>query len=112
MSHQKVGVNIDREDFMTKIRGVPVFPSHIEFILSEFPVLTGKCQILVDKRTPSQEAGLKVELSEAVLQAAQKALRQEIVEAVKNRVGVTFNDLVFVPKGTFEGKYLKAIVTH
>jgi len=89
-----------------------VFPSHIEFILNEFPVLTGKCQILVDKRTPSQEAGLKVELSEAVLQAAQKALRQEIVEAVKNRVGVTFNDLVFVPNGTFEGKYLKAVVTH
>jgi phenylacetate-CoA ligase len=112
MSHQKVGVNIDREDFMTKIRGVPVFPSHIEFILNEFPVLTGKCQILVDKRTPSQEASLKVELNEAVLQAAQKALRQEIVEAVKNRVGVTFNDLVFVPKGTFEGKYLKAVVTH
>jgi hypothetical protein len=65
----------------------------------------------VDKRTPSQEAGLKVELSDAVPQAAQKALRQEIVEAVKNRVGVTFNDLAFVPKGTFDGKYLKAVVT-
>jgi phenylacetate-CoA ligase len=111
MSHPKVGVDIDREDFMTKIRGVPVFPSHVEYILGEFPVLTGKCQILVDKRTPSQEAGLKVELSEAVPQATQKALRQEIVEAVKNRVGVTFNDLAFVPKGTFDGKYLKAVVT-
>lgn len=111
MSHPKVGIAIDREDFMTKIRGVPVFPSHVEFILSEFPSLTGNCQILVDKRTPSQEASLKVEVNEVLSQAAQKALKQEIVEGVKNRVGVTFNDLVFVSKGTFEGKYRKTVVT-
>jgi phenylacetate-coenzyme A ligase PaaK-like adenylate-forming protein len=111
MCHPRVGVDVDREDFMTKVRGVPVFPSHVEFILAEFPVLTGRCQILVDKRTPSQEAGLRVELRDAVSQAEQRVLRQEIVEAVRNRVGVTFNDLAFVPNGTFEGKYAKTVVT-
>jgi phenylacetate-CoA ligase len=110
MCHPKVGVDIEREDFMTKIRGVPVFPSHVEFILGEFPALTGKCQIVVDKRTPSQEASLRVELREAVSQAGQRVLRQQIVEAVRNRIGVTFNDLVFVPTGTFESKYAKTVV--
>lgn len=111
MCHPKVGVEIDREDFMTKIRGVPVFPSHVEFILNEFPLLTGRCQILVDKRTPSQEASLKVELSGTINMAGLKVLRQDIIEAVKNRVGVTFNDLTFVPNGTFESKYVKTVVT-
>jgi len=111
MCHPKVGVDIEREDFMTKVRGVPVFPSHVEVILGEFPVLTGRCQILVDKRTPSQEAALRVELREAVSQGEQRVLRQGIVEAVRNRVGVTFNDLTFVPKGAFEGKYAKTVVT-
>jgi phenylacetate-CoA ligase len=111
MCHPRVGVDVDREDFMTKVRGVPVFPSHVEFILAEFPVLTGRCQILVDKRTPSQEAGLRAELRDAVSPAEQRVLRQEIVEAVRNRVGVTFNDLAFVPKGTFGGKYAKTVVT-
>jgi phenylacetate-CoA ligase len=111
MCHPKVGVDVDREDFMTKVRGVAVFPSHVEYILGEFPALTGRCQVLVDKRTPSQEAGLRVELGGAVSQPEQRMLRQEIVEAVKNRVGVTFNDLTFVPKGTFDGKYSKSVVT-
>ena len=111
MSHPRVSADIDREDFMAKIRGVPVFPSHVEFILGEFQGLTGNCQMLVDKRTPSQEAALKVEMRETLSQAVQKQLKGEIVEAVKNRVGITFNDLTFVPKGTFEGKFKKTVVT-
>jgi len=111
MVHPKIGIDIDREDFMTKIRGVPIFPSHVEFILNEFPELTGRCQIFVNKHTPRQEAAIKVELTETLPQAAQGALRKAIVDEVKNRIGITFNELVFVPKGTFEGKFKKTIVT-
>jgi phenylacetate-CoA ligase len=110
MAHPKVGIDIDREDFMVKIRGITVFPGHIEFILGKFSELTGKCQIIADKRTPKHEATLKVEANEVLSEVMQKSIREEIVEEIRNRVGVTFNEVVFVPNGTFEGKFRKTIV--
>jgi phenylacetate-CoA ligase len=110
MSHPRVGTEIDREDFMTKIRGVPVFPSQIEIILDRFPELVGNCQITVDKRTPQQEASLRVETRESLEQDDKRSLAFRIIEEVKNRVGVSFNDVVFVPAGTFDAKYRKSVV--
>ena len=110
MSHPRVGVDIDREDFMTKIRGVPVFPGQVELMLGRFSELTGKCQLIVDKRTPQHEASLKVEMQGSLSQVEKRTIARAIVEEVKNRVGVTFNDVVFVPSGTFEAKYKKALV--
>jgi phenylacetate-coenzyme A ligase PaaK-like adenylate-forming protein len=94
---------------MAKIRGVPVFPTHVEFILSEFPELTGRCQIIADKRTPKQDATLKVETREVLSQASQKSLREAVVNEIKNRIGITFNELIFVSPGTFEDKFKKTI---
>jgi phenylacetate-CoA ligase len=110
MSHPKVGVNIDREDFMAKIRGVAVFPGHLEAILNQYPELTGKCQIIVDKRTPKQEAALKVETSRPLSEKARKSIKEKLIEEVRNRVGVTFNEVFFVPNGTFGGKFRKTVV--
>lgn len=110
MAHPKVGVDIEREDFMAKIRGVAVFPGHVEAILSKFPELTGRCQIIVDKRTPKQEATLKVEMGRVLSEAAKESFREKIVEEIKNRVGITFNEVIFVPKGSFEGKFRKTVV--
>lgn len=110
MSHPKIEVNIDREDFMTKIRGTAVFPSQIECILNGFPELTGRCQIIIDKRTPRQEAVLKVEANKELVEATLNSLRKEVVSEIKNRIGVTFNEVVFVPLGTFSDKYAKASV--
>jgi phenylacetate-CoA ligase len=110
MAHPKISADIDREDFMVKIRGVSVFPSHIEYILGEAPSLTGLCQIVVDKRTPSQELTLKVETIRSMLPKEEKALKTQIVDQIKNRVGITISDLVFVPKGTLEGKFPKTVV--
>lgn len=110
MSHPKVGVDIDRTDFMAKIRGVIVYPGHVEAILSGFPELTGRCQIIVDKRTPKQEATLKVEMSKVPSEVVQKSVKEKLIEEVKNRVGVTFNEVIFVPNGSFEGKFRKTIV--
>jgi len=109
MSHPRVNADIDREDFMIKVRGVSVFPSHVEFILSEFPMLTGNGQIVVDKRTPSQDVVLNVETTRPISSGEKRILKTQIADQVKNRVGVTLSDLVFVPKGTFEGKFQKAI---
>src|SRR5690606_28592083 len=33
LTHPTISADIDREDYMTKIRGVTVFPSNIEFLL-------------------------------------------------------------------------------
>jgi len=110
MSHPKISADIDREDFMTKVRGVPLFPSQVEFILAEFPELTGRCQIIVDKSTPRQEAVLKVETKGDLGKDRSRFLAKEIVNEVKNRIGVTFNDVIFVSPGTFGGKYVKSKV--
>lgn len=110
MSHPKIEVNIDREDFMTKIRGTAVFPSQIECILNGFPELTGRCQIIIDKRTPRQEAVLKVEANKGLVEATLNSLKKEVVSEIRNRIGVTFNEVVFVPLGTFSDKYAKASV--
>jgi phenylacetate-coenzyme A ligase PaaK-like adenylate-forming protein len=88
---------------------VPVFPSHVELILNEYTSLTGNCQVIVDKRTPSQDVVLKVEVAKTLSASEERLLKSRIVEQVKNRIGITPNDLVFVPKGTFEGKFQKTV---
>ena len=109
MSHPKVSADIDREDFMIKARGVPVFPSHVELILNEYSSLTGNCQVIVDKRTPSQDVVLKVEVAKILSASEERLLKSRIIEQVKNRIGITPNDLMFVPKGTYEGKFQKTV---
>jgi len=111
LSHPKISAEIDREDSMTKIRGVTIFPSHIEFLLSNFPGLTGKCQILVDKRTPRHETTLRVETNNTLPVGAEEPLKSNIIAEVKNRVGITFNEVVFIASGQLENKYKKVVVT-
>lgn len=110
MSHPKISSDIDREDFMTKIRGVTVFPSHVEFLLSKLEGLTGKCQIIVDKRTPKHVTSVRVETGINFSPASERLLKETIISEVKNRVGITFNEVVFVPEGQLESKFRKVIV--
>jgi len=109
LTHPKIGVDIDRKDFMVKIRGVPVFPSRLEFILRDFRELSGRAQILVDKRTPRQEVTLKVEERERLPEATRELLRQKIQREVKGDIGVTLNEVLFVPFGAFGEKMRKSI---
>ena len=110
MCHPRISADIDREDYMTKIRGVTVFPSHVEFLLGKFKELTGKCQIVVDKRTPKHETLVRVETADGLSKTIEASLSKEIIDDVKTRVGITLNEVVFVPKGEFEGKYPKVII--
>jgi phenylacetate-CoA ligase len=110
LCHPRISANIDREDYMTKIRGVTVFPSHVEFLLRRFNELTGKCQIIVDKRTPKHETMLKVETVCGLAQTAEEFLRKEIISDIKNRVGITLNEVIFVPPNQFKIKYPKLIL--
>ena len=110
LSHPKIGADIDREDFMTKIRGVTVFPSHVEFLLSRFPELTGKCQIIVDKRNPQHSTILRVEVGSDLSQAKERVVKEQVIADIKNRVGVSMNEVVFIPPGQLEGKFRKVVV--
>jgi phenylacetate-CoA ligase len=106
----KISADIEREDYMTKIRGVTVFPSHVEFLLGKYPELTGKAQMIVDKRTPSQDATLKVEVCGALPSSAQESLRRTLIVEIRNRIGITFDEVVFIPTGQLENKYRKVVV--
>jgi phenylacetate-CoA ligase len=105
-----ISASIDREDSMTKIRGVTVFPSHIEHLLTKIPQLTGRAQIIVDKRTPSQMATLRIETNTAIHQDIQEILKTEVILDIKTRVGVSFNEVIFIPTGELENKYKKVII--
>lgn len=110
MMHPKIGVDIDRKDFMVKVKGTVVFPSTLEYIFEKFEELTGRSQMVVDKRTPKQEAILKVEVRSEVPKITQGLLKRRIRYEIKSRIGVTVDDVIFVPFGTFEDKMKKSIV--
>ena len=110
MSHPKVGVDIDRVDYMMKVRGTPVFPSRFEFILGEFSELTGRNQVILDKRTPRQSVTLKAEMVKELPKATQDFLVGKIRLEVKNRVGITVDEVVLVPFGAFDEKFRKTII--
>lgn len=109
LNQPKVSAKIDRKDFMVKVKGTAIFPSTLEYILEEYDQLTGRSQIVVDKRTPRQEAVLKVETKDEISKSTQQILRQRIRKEIKSRIGVTIDDIVFVSEGTFEDKFQKSI---
>lgn len=110
LSHPTISADIDREDAMVKIRGVTVFPSHVEFLLTKFMGITGKCQIIVDKRTPSHETTLKVETTNSLSEEVQKALKQKIIAEIKTRIGIMPNEIVFISQGELENKFKKVLI--
>lgn len=108
--HPKISADIDREDCMTKIRGVTVFPSHIEALLCKHPEVTGKCQLIVDKRTPKHETTLKAETFTLLHLATKRQLKEEIIAEVKVRVGIGLNEVSFIDQGQLENKYKKTVI--
>jgi phenylacetate-CoA ligase len=108
--HPKISADIDRKDYMTKIRGVTVFPSHVEYLLGKFTELTGKSQIIVDKRTPKHETTLKVEVTCLLSPSSERALKEKITDEIKNRIGLNFNEVVLIPSGKLENKYPKVLI--
>ena len=110
LTHPKIGAQIDREDFMTKVRGTSLFPSQIELILEKVHAPPGRAQIIVDKRTPRQEATLRIETREGISDADQKSMKTTLRDHIKNSIGVTIDNIEFVPFGTFADKVKKTIV--
>jgi phenylacetate-CoA ligase len=110
LTHLKIGADIDREDFMIKLRGAPVFPSQIESILEQLKAPAGRIQVVVDKRTPRQEATLNIETNESLPESEQERMKASLRDHIKNRIGVTIDNIVFVPFGSFGDKIEKSVV--
>jgi len=110
LTHHKIGADIDREDFMVKVRGTSLFPSQVELILEQAQGLAGRIQIVVDKRTPRQECTLRIEPHENLSNAEQESIKTTLRDQIKNRVGITVDNISFVPFGTFGDKFEKTVV--
>lgn len=110
LTHPKISVNIDRKDFMVKVKGTPVFPSAFEKPLEKSAELTGRCQIVVDKRTPRQEITLKVEMSRDLSKMSREMLRNRIRRKIKSNIGITLDEILFVPFGDFKDKMKKSVI--
>jgi len=92
---------------MIKVRGTPVFPSGLEMALEKSAELTGRCQIIVDKRTPRQEVILKVETRRDLSKMSQELVENHIRREIKSKIGITLDGILFVPFGAFEDKMKK-----
>jgi len=78
--------------------------------VEEIPGLTGQIQIVLDKRQPSEVVTVKVETYEPLSEAVVHEVRGKILGYAKTYVGITINELEFVPNGTLGDKYRKGVV--
>lgn len=110
LTHPKISADIDRKDFMVKAKGTSIFPSAIETNLGDYVELTGRCQIIVDKRTPKQDVTLKVETKAELSAMNRELLSNRIERQIKSKIGITIDGISFVPFGTFDDKMKKTLV--
>jgi phenylacetate-CoA ligase len=106
----RIDANICREDFMVKVRGIPLFPGQIEHFVKDIPGLTGNIQIVLDKRLPSESIGLNIETDGGLSEEGSKDISGKILRYMKTFLGITVNNINFVPNGTFGDKFKKSVV--
>jgi len=64
----------------------------------------------VDRRTPKEYLTINVESDEYIPQTIDKSLCERIQRYVRIYIGITVDNINFVPKGTFGDKFQKSIV--
>ncbi|RTI49740.1 phenylacetate--CoA ligase [Thermus scotoductus] len=111
-THVRMGPILGRTDDMLIIRGVNVYPTQVEAVLSGIPEVEPYYQIVVRREGTLDEAELKVEVSEAFFQEiGRKALFDEVIEAdhrlhalrekvahkIKDSIGVSMKVTLLAP---------------
>ena len=113
-THRKIGRLLGRTDDMLIIRGVNVFPSQIEQVITEFPEIATQYQIILTTRGPLDHVELQVEtepdfpIDEV---RALEDLRSRLAAALKSNLQVAV-DIKFVEPKTIarsEGKAKRVI---
>jgi phenylacetate-CoA ligase len=111
-THVRMGPILGRTDDMLIIRGVNVYPTQVEAVLLEIPVVVPYYQIVVRREGTLDEAELKVEVSEDFFrEIGEKALSDEVIEAdhrlhalrekvahkIKDTIGVSMRVTLLAP---------------
>ncbi len=100
-----------RTDDMLIIRGVNVFPSDVEAVLTSIPELLPHYQVVVDRRRAMDVLEVQVEARTSLSPASSRALGRRVAAAVRDRLGLAAVVTVLPPKRLprSEGKALRVI---
>ena len=125
-THIKMGPVRGRADDMLIIRGVNVFPSQIEAVISELPEFSPHYQIVVSKQQTMDSVDVQVELNEKIYPGLTKemsdendatifqTLRHKLAKKIKDSIGLSMNVTIrnqnSVPRS--EGGKLNRVVDH
>jgi phenylacetate-CoA ligase len=114
MSHCRIKKILGRTDDMLKIRGICVFPSQIEEVLSGVEGVTPFYQLVVDREGSLDKLLVRVEVSENFksdrlidIVDLQKRLEEDIKETLSVAVGVELTEPKKLPRS--EGKAQRII---
>lgn len=114
MAHARIRKILGRTDDMLKIRGICVFPSQIEEVISNFEGLTPFYQLVVDREGPLDRLLVKVEVSEnfksdrlTEIVDLQKRLEEELRDALSVSAAVELTEPKTLPRS--EGKAQRII---
>jgi phenylacetate-CoA ligase len=77
-----------RADEMLKLRGITVYPTAIERVLRTFPELGMEWQLVVRRRTPTQEISVRVEAASQLSQAEKAALGDRVMDKISAQIGL------------------------
>ncbi len=100
-SHLRMERVRDRTDDMLIIRGVNVYPSQVESVLTEIEGTSPHYQIVVDRKGPLDELEILVEVKEGFFFDEMKRLRsfkEEIEEKMESALGVSGKIKLVEPK--------------
>jgi phenylacetate-CoA ligase len=103
---------VGRADDMLKVKGVMVYPSHIKGVINDFlPRLTGEHRIVLDERPPRVVPPLKLRLEhgEGIAGEALKALEEEIMDAMSNRLKIR-PQILWAEPGSLDRSHYKGQV--
>jgi phenylacetate-CoA ligase len=111
---------------MLIVRGVNVFPSQIEAVISELPEFSPHYQIVVSKQQTMDSVDVQVELNEKIYPGLTKetsdendatifqTLRHKLAKKIKDSIGLSMNVTIrnqnSVPRS--EGGKLNRVVDH
>ncbi|MDI9643846.1 MAG: phenylacetate--CoA ligase [Candidatus Verstraetearchaeota archaeon] len=114
LAHARIKKILGRTDDMLKIRGICVFPSQIEGVLSNFEGLTPFYQLVVDRDGPLDRLLVRVEVSEdfksdrlTEIVDLQKRLEEELRDVLSISAAVELTEPRTLPRS--EGKAQRII---
>ena len=102
-THVKMGAILGRSDDMLIIRGVNLFPSQIEAVLSDLPEFSSHYRIEVSKEDKMDQIDIRIELIEQIYKDLNtdtlveseydvlKSLRHKLARKIKDNIGLTMN---------------------